>query len=144
MKPRKEVKIDEITLTSGDHEYLEDSGRSSTIRYRALPWPAGVGGQFLAEKYMRTLCSRAWTPLHGGDEQARSLDRNAARVAASAFSPGPEASVPCPDARAAVQRPCGGSTRGNARSTRTGRRVAVDHPPYKELGRIEDYELLIP
>jgi len=143
----KGVRIDEVTLERQcDLEYIEEI-RTMIDQYDAvLSLACGVGVQFLAEKYSRTpiypgvdTCFMGVTEERGvWTERCQGCGRCILATSAGI----------CPVSRCAKRLfngPCGGSTKGKCEINKDldcAWQLIIDR--LKELGRIQDYEVLSP
>ena len=147
MNQGKDVKMDEVTLERQcDHEYLEEI-RNVIDQYDAiLSLPAAWGSSSWPRNISRPLSCRASTPASWGSRRSGASGRSGARGAASAFLPGPAGSVRFPGAPSGSSTdPAAGPPAGNCEIDKDvvcGWQLIVDR--LKELGRLEDYEILAP
>ena len=147
MNQGKNVKIDEVTLERQcDHEYLEEV-RKTVDQYDAvLSLACGVGVQFMAEKYMRTPVLPGVDTCFMGVTEERGVWTERCQGCGQcilAFTGGI-----CPVSRCAKRLfngPCGGSTKGKCEIDKEldcGWQLIINR--LTELGRLEDYEKLMP
>jgi ferredoxin len=147
MNQGKDVKIDEVTLERQcDHEYLEEV-RTMVDQYDAvLSLACGVGVQFMAEKYMRTPVLPGVDTCFMGVTEERGVWTERCQGCGQcilAWTGGI-----CPVSRCAKRLfngPCGGSTKGKCEIDKEldcGWQLIINR--LTELGRMEDYEKLMP
>jgi ferredoxin len=147
MNQGKTVKIDEVTLERQcDHEYLEEV-RTMVDQYDAvLSLACGVGVQFMAEKYMRTPVLPGVDTCFMGVTEERGVWTERCQGCGQcilAWTGGI-----CPVSRCAKRLfngPCGGSTKGKCEIDKEldcGWQLIINR--LTELGRMEDYEKLMP
>jgi ferredoxin len=147
MNQGKDVKIDEVTLERQcDHEYLEEV-RTIVDQYDAvLSLACGVGVQFMAEKYMRTPVLPGVDTCFMGVTEERGVWTERCQGCGQcilAWTGGI-----CPVSRCAKRLfngPCGGSTKGKCEIDKEldcGWQLIINR--LTELGRMEDYEKLMP
>jgi ferredoxin len=147
MNHGKEVKIDEITLERQcDHEYLEELRKVIDQYDVVLSLACGVGVQFLAEKYLRTPVLPGVDTCFMGVTEQRGVWTERCQGCGECILA--RTGGICPVSRCAKRLfngPCGGSTRGKCEIDKDldcGWQLIINR--LKELGRIEDYELLVP
>ena len=147
MKEGKELEVEEVTLERQcDHEYLEEI-RSIIDQYEAvISLACGVGVQFLAEKYLTTpVFPGLNTSFMGVTEESGVWSERCQGCGQCIL--GQTAGI-CPISRCAkrlLNGPCGGSTDGKCEINKEldcAWQLIIDR--LKELGRLEDYEELIP
>ena len=147
MKEGKELEITEVTLERQcDHEYLEEI-RSIIDQYEAvISLACGVGVQFMAEKYLTTpIFPGLNTSFMGVTEESGVWTERCQGCGQCIL--GQTAGI-CPISRCAkrlLNGPCGGSTDGKCEINKEldcAWQLIIDR--LKELGRLEDYEELIP
>jgi ferredoxin len=147
MNQGKEVKIDELTLERQcDHEYLEEV-RKTVDQYSAvLSLACGVGVQFMAEKYMATPVLPGVDTCFMGVTEERGVWTERCQGCGQcilAWTGGI-----CPVSRCAKRLfngPCGGSSKGKCEIDKEldcGWQLIINR--LSELGRMEDYEKLMP
>jgi ferredoxin len=147
MKEGKGLEITEVTLERQcDHEYLEEI-RSIIDQYEAvISLACGVGVQFMAEKYLTTpIFPGLNTSFMGVTEESGVWTERCQGCGQCIL--GQTAGI-CPISRCAkrlLNGPCGGSTDGKCEINKEldcAWQLIIDR--LKELGRLEDYEKLIP
>ncbi len=147
MKEGKELEVEEVTLERQcDHEYLEEI-RNIIDQYEAvISLACGVGVQFLAEKYLTTpVFPGLNTSFMGVTEESGVWSERCQGCGQCIL--GQTAGI-CPISRCAkrlLNGPCGGSTDGKCEINKEldcAWQLIIDR--LKELGRLEDYEKLIP
>ena len=147
MKEGKELEITEVTLERQcDHEYLEEI-RNIIDQYEAvISLACGVGVQFLAEKYLTIpVFPGLNTSFMGVTEESGVWSERCQGCGQCIL--GQTAGI-CPISRCAkrlLNGPCGGSTDGKCEINKEldcAWQLIIDR--LKELGRLEDYEQLIP
>ena len=147
MKEGKELEVEEVTLERQcDHEYLEEI-RNIVDQYEAvISLACGVGVQFLAEKYLTTpVFPGLNTSFMGVTEESGVWSERCQGCGQCIL--GQTAGI-CPISRCAkrlLNGPCGGSTDGKCEINKEldcAWQLIIDR--LKELGRLEDYEELIP
>ena len=147
MKEGKELEITEVTLERQcDHEYLEEI-RNIIDQYEAvISLACGVGVQFLAEKYLTTpVFPGLNTSFMGVTEESGVWSERCQGCGQCIL--GQTAGI-CPISRCAkrlLNGPCGGSTDGKCEINKEldcAWQLIINR--LKELGRLEDYEKLIP
>jgi ferredoxin len=147
MKEGKDLDVKEVTLERQcDHEYLEEI-RNIIDQYDAvISLACGVGVQFMAEKYLSTpvfpgvnTCFMGVTEESGlWTERCQGCGQCILAITGGI----------CPVSRCAKRLfngPCGGSTKGHCEIDSDlvcGWQLIIDR--LKELGRMEDYEKMIP
>jgi len=142
-----EMTIDEITLERQcDHEYLEEL-RDRIDQYDAvLSLACGAGVQFLAEKYRTTPVFPGVNTSFIGVTEQRGIWSERCQGCGQCIL-GQTAGI-CPISRCAkrlLNGPCGGSTKGKCEIDKEldcAWQLIIDR--LKELGRLEDYEKIIP
>jgi ferredoxin len=147
MKQGKELEIKEVTLERQcDHEYLEEI-RNIIDEYDAVVSLAcGVGVQFMAEKYLRTPIFPGLNTLFMGVTEERGVWSERCQACGQCIL-GQTAGI-CPISRCAkrlLNGPCGGSTNGKCEINKEidcAWQLIIDR--LKELGRLDDYDELIP
>jgi ferredoxin len=147
MNEGKKVGIDEITLERQcDHEYLEEL-RNNIDRYDAvLSLACGVGVQFMAEKYFATPVFPGVNTCFMGVTEERGVWSERCQGCGQCIL-GKTAGI-CPISRCAkrlLNGPCGGSTKGKCEINKDldcAWQLIIDR--LKELGRLDDYEEIIP
>ena len=147
MKDGKELEIEEVTLERQcDHEYLEEI-RNIIDQYDAvISLACGVGVQFMAEKYFQTPVFPGVNTLFMGVTEERGVWAERCQGCGQCIL-GKTAGI-CPVSRCAkrvLNGPCGGSTKGKCEINKEldcAWQLIIDR--LKELGRLEDYEEIIP
>ena len=147
MNEGKKVDIDEITLERQcDHEYLEEL-RNNIDQYDAvLSLACGVGVQFMAEKYFSTPVFPGVNTCFMGVTEERGVWSERCQGCGQCML-GKTAGI-CPISRCAkrlLNGPCGGSTKGKCEINKDldcAWQLIIDR--LKELGRLDDYEEIIP
>ncbi|MCD6296750.1 MAG: methylenetetrahydrofolate reductase C-terminal domain-containing protein [Deltaproteobacteria bacterium] len=147
MNEGKKVDIDEITLERQcDHEYLEEL-RNTIDQYDAVVSLAcGVGVQFMAEKYFSTPVFPGVNTCFMGVTEERGVWSERCQGCGQCML-GKTAGI-CPISRCAkrlLNGPCGGSTKGKCEINKDldcAWQLIIDR--LKELGRLDDYEEIIP
>lgn len=147
MNEEKKVEIDEVTLERQcDHEYLEEI-RDSIDKYDAVVSLAcGVGVQFMAEKYFATPVFPGVNTCFMGAAEERGVWSERCQGCGQCIL-GETAGI-CPISRCAkrlLNGPCGGSTKGKCEINKDldcAWQLIIDR--LKELGRLDDYEKLMP
>ena len=147
MKEGKELEITEVTLERQcDHEYLEEI-RNIIDQYEAvISLACGVGVQFLAEKYFTTPVFPGLNTSFMGVTEESGVWTERCQGCGQCIL-GQTAGI-CPISRCAkrlLNGPCGGSTDGKCEINKEldcAWQLIIDR--LKELGRLEDYEELIP
>jgi ferredoxin len=146
-KEGKELEIKEVTLERQcDHEYLEEI-RNIIDEYDAVVSLAcGVGVQFMAEKYLRTPIFPGVNTCFMGVTEERGVWSERCQGCGQCIL-GQTAGI-CPISRCAkrlLNGPCGGSTNGKCEINKEidcAWQLIIDR--LKELGRLDDYDVLIP
>lgn len=147
MNQGKDVKIDEVTLERQcDHEYLEEI-RNVIDKYDAVVSIAcGVGVQFMAEKYFSTPIYPGVNTCFMGVTEERGVWSERCQGCGQCIL-GRTAGI-CPISRCAkrlLNGPCGGSSKGKCEISKDvpcAWQLIIDR--LKELGRLDDYEILAP
>jgi len=147
MRKGKDVKIDEITLERQcDHPYLEEI-RGVIDQYDGvISLACGVGVQFMAEKYVSTPVFPGVNTLFMGVTEERGVWSERCQGCGQCIL-GKTAGI-CPISRCAkrlLNGPCGGSTNGKCEINKDldcAWQLIIDR--LKELGRLEEYETIIP
>ncbi|WP_028322276.1 methylenetetrahydrofolate reductase C-terminal domain-containing protein [Desulfatiglans anilini] len=147
MNQGKDVKIDEVTLERQcDHEYLEEI-RNVIDKYDAVVSIAcGVGVQFMAEKYFSTPVYPGVNTCFMGVTEERGVWSERCQGCGQCIL-GRTAGI-CPISRCAkrlLNGPCGGSSKGKCEISKDvpcAWQLIIDR--LKELGRLDDYEILAP
>ena len=143
----REVKVDEKTLERQcDHEYLEEI-RDVMDQYDAVVSLAcGVGVQFMAEKYFSTPILPGVDTCFMGAAEERGVWSERCQGCGHCILA--RTGGICPVSRCAKRLfngPCGGSTKGHCEIDKDlvcGWQLIIDR--LKELGRLEDYEIIAP
>jgi ferredoxin len=147
MKEGRELQIKEVTLERQcDHEYLEEV-RGFIHEYDAvISLACGVGVQFLAEKYLQIPVYPGVNTLFMGVTEERGVWSERCQGCGQCIL-GQTAGI-CPISRCAkrlLNGPCGGSTKGKCEinpELDCAWQLIIDR--LKELGRLDDYDALIP
>jgi ferredoxin len=147
MKEGKELEVTEVTLERQcDHEYLEEI-RNIIDQYEAvISLACGVGVQFMAEKYLRTPIFPGVNTCFMGVTEERGVWAERCQGCGQCML-GQTAGI-CPISRCAkrlLNGPCGGSTNGKCEINKEldcAWQLIIDR--LKELGRLDDYDQLIP
>ena len=147
MKEGKELEITEVTLERQcDHEYLEEI-RNIIDQYEAvISLACGVGVQFMAEKYFTTPVFPGLNTSFMGVTEESGVWTERCQGCGQCIL-GQTAGI-CPISRCAkrlLNGPCGGSTDGKCEINKEldcAWQLIINR--LKELGRLEDYEKLIP
>jgi ferredoxin len=147
MKEGKELEIDQVTLERQcDQEYLEEI-RSTIDQYDAvISLACGVGVQFMAEKYLNIPVYPGLNTLFMGVTEERGVWAERCQGCGQCIL-GQTAGI-CPISRCAkrlLNGPCGGSTKGKCEINKEldcAWQLIIDR--LKELGRLDDYDSLIP
>jgi len=147
MKDGKELEVKEVTLERQcDHEYLEEI-RNIIDQYDAvISLACGVGVQFMAEKYFQTPIFPGVNTCFMGVTEERGVWAERCQGCGQCIL-GKTAGI-CPISRCAkrvLNGPCGGSTKGKCEINKEldcAWQLIIDR--LKELGRLEDYEEIIP
>jgi ferredoxin len=147
MKEGKELEVEEVTLERQcDHEYLEEIRKIIDEYDAVVSLACGVGVQFMAEKYFRTPVFPGVNTLFMGVTEERGVWAERCQGCGKCIL-GETAGI-CPVSRCAkrlLNGPCGGSTKGKCEINKEldcAWQLIIDR--LKELGRLEDYEKLIP
>jgi ferredoxin len=146
-KEGKDLEITEVTLERQcDHEYLEEI-RNIVEDYDAvISLACGVGVQFMAEKYLRTPIFPGVNTCFLGVTEERGVWSERCQACGQCIL-GQTAGI-CPISRCAkrlLNGPCGGSTNGKCEINKEidcAWQLIIDR--LKELGRLDDYDVLIP
>lgn len=146
-KEGKQLEVKEVTLERQcDHEYLEEI-RNIIAEYDAvISLACGVGVQFMAEKYFRTPVFPGVNTLFMGVTEERGVWTERCQGCGQCIL-GQTAGI-CPISRCAkrlLNGPCGGSTKGKCEIDKDldcAWQLIIDR--LKELGRLDDYDELIP
>ena len=147
MKDGKELEITEVTLERQcDHEYLEEI-RSIIDQYDAvISLACGVGVQFMSEKYFSTPVFPGVNTCFMGVTEESGVWTERCQGCGQCIL-GQTAGI-CPVSRCAkrlLNGPCGGSTNGKCEINKEldcAWQLIIDR--LKELGRLDDYEEIIP
>ncbi len=147
MNQEKKVQIDEITLERQcDPEYLEEL-RNTIDNYDAvLSLACGVGVQFIAEKYPKIPVFPGVNTCFMGVSEERGVWSERCQGCGQCIL-GKTAGI-CLISRCAkrlLNGPCGGSTKGKCEISKDldcAWQLIIDR--LKELGRLDDYEKIIP
>ena len=147
MKEGKQLEVKEVTLERQcDHEYLEEI-RNIIAEYDAvISLACGVGVQFMAEKYFGTPVFPGVNTLFMGVTEDRGVWTERCQGCGQCIL-GQTAGI-CPISRCAkrlLNGPCGGSTKGKCEIDKDldcAWQLIIDR--LKELGRLDDYDELIP
>jgi len=147
MKEGKQLEVKEVTLERQcDHEYLEEI-RNIIAEYDAvISLACGVGVQFMAEKYFGTPVFPGVNTLFMGVTEERGVWTERCQGCGQCIL-GQTAGI-CPISRCAkrlLNGPCGGSTKGKCEIDKDldcAWQLIIDR--LKELGRLDDYDELIP
>ncbi|NVL92668.1 MAG: methylenetetrahydrofolate reductase C-terminal domain-containing protein [Desulfobacterales bacterium] len=147
MKEGRELEVKEVTLERQcDHEYLEEIRKIIDEYDAVISLACGVGVQFLAEKYFRTPVFPGVNTLFMGVTEERGVWAERCQGCGQCILS--QTAGICPVSRCAkrvLNGPCGGSTRGKCEinpELDCAWQLIIDR--LKELGRLEDYETLIP
>lgn len=142
-----EVKIDEITLERQcDREYVEELRKLIDQYDVVLSLACGVGVQFLAETYLRTPVIPGLDTCFMGVTEQRGVWTERCQGCGQCILA--RTAGICPVSRCAkrlLNGPCGGSTRGKCEIDKDldcAWQLIINR--LKELGRMEDYEVLLP
>jgi ferredoxin len=146
-KEGKQLEVKEVTLERQcDHEYLEEI-RNIIAEYDAvISLACGVGVQFMAEKYFRMPVFPGVNTLFMGVTEERGVWTERCQGCGQCIL-GQTAGI-CPISRCAkrlLNGPCGGSTKGKCEIDKDldcAWQLIIDR--LKELGRLDDYDELIP
>lgn len=146
-KEGKELEITEVTLERQcDHEYLEEIRNIIEDYDAVISLACGVGVQFMAEKYLRTPIFPGVNTCFMGVTEERGVWSERCQACGQCIL-GQTAGI-CPISRCAkriLNGPCGGSTNGKCEINKEvdcAWQLIIDR--LKELGRLDDYEVLIP
>lgn len=147
MKEGKQLEVKEVTLERQcDHEYLEEI-RNIIAEYDAvISLACGVGVQFMAEKYFGRPVFPGVNTLFMGVTEERGVWTERCQGCGQCIL-GQTAGI-CPISRCAkrlLNGPCGGSTKGKCEIDKDldcAWQLIIDR--LKELGRLDDYDELIP
>jgi len=147
MKEGKELEITEVTLERQcDHEYLEEIRNIIEDYDAVISLACGVGVQFMAEKYLRTPIFPGVNTCFMGVTEERGVWSERCQACGQCIL-GQTAGI-CPISRCAKRLfngPCGGSTNGKCEINKEvdcAWQLIIDR--LKELGRLDDYDVLIP
>ncbi len=147
MKEGRELEVKEVTLERQcDHEYLEEIRKIIDEYDAVISLACGVGVQFLAEKYFQTPVFPGVNTLFMGVTEERGVWAERCQGCGQCILS--QTAGICPVSRCAkrlLNGPCGGSTRGKCEinpELDCAWQLIIDR--LKELGRLEDYETLIP
>jgi ferredoxin len=147
MKEARELEVKEATLERQcDHEYLEEIRKIIDEYDAVISLACGVGVQFLAEKYFRTPVFPGLNTLFMGVTEQRGVWAERCQGCGQCILA--QTAGICPISRCAkrlLNGPCGGSTRGKCEinpELDCAWQLIIDR--LKELGRLDDYETLIP
>ncbi len=147
MKEGKELEVKEVTLERQcDHEYLEEI-REIIDEYDAvISLACGVGAQFMAEKYFRIPVFPGVNTLFMGVTEQRGVWAERCQACGQCILA--QTAGICPISRCAkrlLNGPCGGSSKGKCEinpEIDCAWQLIIDR--LKELGRLDDYDNLIP
>ncbi|MBW2004920.1 MAG: methylenetetrahydrofolate reductase C-terminal domain-containing protein [Deltaproteobacteria bacterium] len=146
-KEGKELEITEVTLERQcDHEYLEEIRNIIEDYDAVVSLACGVGVQFMAEKYLRTPIYPGVNTCFMGVTEERGVWSERCQACGQCIL-GQTAGI-CPISRCAkrlLNGPCGGSTNGKCEINKEvdcAWQLIIDR--LKELGRLDDYDKLIP
>lgn len=146
-KEGKELEITEVTLERQcDHEYLEEIRNIIEDYDAVISLACGVGVQFMAEKYLRTPIFPGVNTCFMGVTEERGVWSERCQACGQCIL-GQTAGI-CPISRCAkriLNGPCGGSTNGKCEINKEvdcAWQLIIDR--LKELGRLDDYDELIP
>jgi len=147
MNQGKDIRLDEVTLERQcDHEYLEEI-RNIIDQYDAvISLACGVGVQFMAEKYFSTPILPGVDTCFMGAAEERGVWSERCQGCGHCILA--RTGGICPVSRCAKRLfngPCGGSTKGHCEIDKDlvcGWQLIIDR--LKELGRLEDYEIIAP
>ena len=146
-KEGKELEITEVTLERQcDHEYLEEIRNIIEDYDAVISLACGVGVQFMAEKYLRTPIFPGVNTCFMGVTEERGVWSERCQACGQCIL-GQTAGI-CPVSRCAkrlLNGPCGGSTDGKCEINKEvdcAWQLIIDR--LKELGRLDDYDVLIP
>ncbi len=147
MKEGKELEVKEVTLERQcDHEYLEEIRKIVDEYDAVVSLACGVGVQFMAEKYLQMPVFPDVNTLFMGVTEERGVWAERCQGCGKCILA--DTAGICPISRCAkrlLNGPCGGSTKGKCEISKDldcAWQLIVDR--LKELGRLEDYEQLIP
>jgi len=147
MKEEKDLEITEVTLERQcDHEYLEEIRNIIEDYDAVISLACGVGVQFMAEKYLRTPIFPGVNTCFMGVTEERGVWSERCQACGQCIL-GQTAGI-CPVSRCAkrlLNGPCGGSTDGKCEINKEvdcAWQLIIDR--LKELGRLDDYDVLIP
>jgi len=147
MKEEKDLEITEVTLERQcDHEYLEEIRNIIEDYDAVISLACGVGVQFMAEKYLRTPIFPGVNTCFMGVTEERGVWSERCQACGQCIL-GQTAGI-CPVSRCAkrlLNGPCGGSTNGKCEINKEidcAWQLIIDR--LKELGRLDDYDVLIP
>jgi len=147
MKEGKGLEVTEVTLERQcDHEYLEEIRNIIEAYDAVISLACGVGVQFMAEKYFRTPVFPGVNTLFMGVTEERGVWAERCQGCGQCIL-GQTAGI-CPISRCAkrlLNGPCGGSTKGKCEINKEldcAWQLIIDR--LKELGRLDDYEEIIP
>jgi len=147
MKEGKDLEVKEVTLERQcDHEYLEEI-RNIIDQYDAvISLACGVGVQFMAEKYFRTPVFPGVNTCFMGVTEEMGVWTERCQGCGQCILE--KTAGICPISRCAkrlLNGPCGGSTKGKCEINKEldcAWQLIIDR--LRELGRLEDYEEIIP
>ncbi len=146
-KEGKDLEITEVTLERQcDHEYLEEIRNIIEDYDAVISLACGVGVQFMAEKYLRTPIFPGVNTCFMGVTEERGVWSERCQACGQCIL-GQTAGI-CPISRCAkriLNGPCGGSTNGKCEINKEvdcAWQLIIDR--LKELGRLDDYDELIP
>jgi len=146
-KEGKGLEITEVTLERQcDHEYLEEIRNIIEDYDAVISLACGVGVQFMAEKYLRTPIFPGVNTCFMGVTEERGVWSERCQACGQCIL-GQTAGI-CPISRCAkriLNGPCGGSTNGKCEINKEvdcAWQLIIDR--LKELGRLDDYDVLIP
>jgi len=146
-KEGKDLEITEVTLERQcDHEYLEEIRNTIEDYDAVISLACGVGVQFMAEKYLRTPIFPGVNTCFMGVTEERGVWSERCQACGQCIL-GQTAGI-CPISRCAkrlLNGPCGGSTNGKCEINKEidcAWQIIIDR--LKELGRLDDYDVLIP
>lgn len=147
MKEGKELEITEVTLERQcDHEYLEEIRNIIDQHEAVISLACGVGVQFLAEKYFTIPVFPGLNTSFMGVTEESGVWAERCQGCGQCIL-GQTAGI-CPISRCAkrlLNGPCGGSTDGKCEIDKEldcAWQIIINR--LKELGRLEDYDKLIP
>jgi len=146
-KEGKDLEITEVTLERQcDHEYLEEIRNIIEDYDAVISLACGVGVQFMAEKYLRTPIYPGVNTCFMGVTEERGVWSERCQACGQCML-GQTAGI-CPISRCAkrlLNGPCGGSTNGKCEINKEvdcAWQLIIER--LKELGRLDDYDVLIP